>query len=374
MGIFVAVVGLKFGADFVPIYRSHPDVKDVVLVDQDSERRRDVARRFGLRDGYATFDEALADPRIDAVHVLTPVSFHADMTVRALEQGRHVACAVPMATTLADIDRIIEAQARGGGRYMMMETAVYGREYAYAERMLRADEFGQLSLYRGHHIQNIDGYPPYWHGFPPMHYATHATAPLLGLLDTRVESVRCLGAGRLSAARMTAGEHENPFPCEVGLFRMAGSDLIAEVTVAFFQTARKYVEGFSLYGERAGLEWPTDNVGPLAVYHMQDAPEGVVGNPIQLQHVDPPDVVELLPPALRAFVRESDVLLPGMPEPVHVNAHHGGLASVPGARVRVEHRRGTGSVGRRASCRIVDGAGNPGPRFGSCGRGDARSP
>ena len=174
MGTSVAIVGLRFGADFVPIYRSHPDVDEVVLVDPDSERRRDVARRFGLSDGYATFDEALADPRIDAVHLLTPVSFHADMTVRALEQGLHVACAVPMATTLADIDRIIEAQARGGGRYMMMETAVYAREYSYAQRMLHADEFGQLTLYRGHHIQNIDGYPGYWLGYPPMHYATHA--------------------------------------------------------------------------------------------------------------------------------------------------------------------------------------------------------
>lgn len=322
MGITVAVVGLRFGADFVPIYRSHPDVDDVVLVDADPARRLEVARRFGLADGYASLDDALADPRVDAVHLLTPVSFHADMTVRALETGRHVACAVPMATSLDDIDRILEARALGGGRYMMMETAVYAREYAFAERMLRDGGFGALTLYRGHHIQNIDGYPPYWQGYPPMHYATHAISPLLALLDTRVETVRALGAGRLAPHR--AGGYGNPFPNEIGLFTIAGSDLVAEVTVAFFQTARKYIEGFHLYGEHGGVEWPADNVGPLTVYRMQDAPEGVVGNPIQRETVEPPDVPERLPAALRGFVRESEVQLAGMPEPVAVNAYHGG--------------------------------------------------
>lgn len=322
MGITVAVVGLRFGADFVPIYRSHPDVDDVVLVDADPARRLEVARRFGLAEGYASLDDALADPRVDAVHLLTPVSFHADMTVRALESGRHVACAVPMATSLDDIDRILAARARGGGRYMMMETAVYAREYAFAERMLRDGGFGALTLYRGHHIQNIDGYPPYWQGYPPMHYATHAISPLLALLDTRVETVRALGAGRLAPHR--AGGYGNPFPNEIGLFTIAGSDLVAEVTVAFFQTARKYIEGFHLYGEHGGVEWPADNVGPLTVYRMQDAPEGVVGNPIQRETVEPPDVPERLPAALRGFVRESEVQLAGMPEPVAVNAYHGG--------------------------------------------------
>ena len=322
VGVTVAVVGVRFGADFVPIYLSHPDVDDVVIVDADPERRRAVARRYGLGDGHASLDEALADPRIDAVHLLTPVSFHADMTVQVLDSGRHVACAVPMATSLPDIDRILEARARGGGRYMMMETAVYAREYAYVESMLRDDAFGALTLYRGHHIQNIDGYPPYWQGYPPMHYITHALAPLLALLDTRVETVRALGAGRLAPHR--AGGYGNPFPSEIGLFTVAGSEVVAEVTVAFFQTARKYIEGFHLYGERGGVEWPADNVGPLTVYRMSDPPDGVVGNPIERATIDPPDVPERLPAALRGFVRESDVLLAGMSEPVRVNAHHGG--------------------------------------------------
>lgn len=324
MGITIAVVGLRFGAAFVPIYRSHPAVGDVVLVDPDLERRQAVARAFALDEGHASLDDALADPRVDAVHLLTPVSFHAEMTVQALEAGRHVACAVPMATTLDDLDRIIAAQQRANRRYMMMETAVYAREYAFVDGLLRDGAFGALTLYRGHHVQNIDGYPPYWQGYPPMHYVTHALAPLLALLDTRVEGVRALGAGRISPERSAIGGYDNPFPTEIGLFTVEGSELVAEVTVAFFQTARKYIEGFSLYGERAGIEWPVDNTGPLSLYRMTDAPEGVVGNPITFESVDPPDVAERLPAELRMFVRDSEIQLPGMPEPVPIHAHHGG--------------------------------------------------
>ncbi|MGI8589735.1 MAG: hypothetical protein ACR2M5_01895 [Nakamurella sp.] len=46
----VAVVGLGFGQDFVPIYLSHPDVASVVLVEPDARRRQQVSAGFGLAE------------------------------------------------------------------------------------------------------------------------------------------------------------------------------------------------------------------------------------------------------------------------------------------------------------------------------------
>ena len=319
----VAIVGLGFGAAFAPIYLSHPDVGRVVLVDSDRERREQVARTFGIEPGFGDLQEALADPDIDAVHILTPVFLHADMVVAALEAGKHVACAVPMATSLEDIDRIMRAQKSSGRTYMMMETSVYAREYFAVEEMLRSGEFGALTLYRGYHVQNLDGFPTYWQGFPPMHYVTHALAPILALEGTSVESVSARGAGRLPEHRRTGG-FDNPFPAEAGLFALRDSDVLADITMAFFQTGRDYVEGFSLYGESKGIEWPTDNVGPLTVFDMAPPPEGGRGNVVRTSEHEPTDRPERLPEALRGFVRSSDVLLPGMSAPVHVPAHHGG--------------------------------------------------
>jgi predicted dehydrogenase len=322
-GLRIAVVGLGFGQDFVPIYLSHPAVDSVVLVEPDAERRHQVAARFGLDEGHADLAEVLTDPSVDAVHILAPVFLHADMVVAALDAGKHVACAVPMATTLADLDRIIAAQQRSGTNYMMMETTVFGREYLVVEDMHRRHEFGDLTLYRGYHIQNLEGFPVYWLGYPPMHYVTHALSPILSLLDTTVASVRCQGAGKLAASNAT-GAFDNPYPAEVGLFTLRNSDVLADVTMSFFQTARSYIEGFSLYGDRRGIEWPLDNEGDLTVFDMYPPDAGNRGNRVEATSLAPQDFPDRLPPSLAQFVRPSDVQLPGMPESITLLAHHGG--------------------------------------------------
>lgn len=322
-GVTIAVVGLGFGQDLVPIYLSHPDVARVVLVEPDDRRRTEVATRFGVVDAYADMAEALGDPAVDAVHILAPVALHADLAVAALEAGKHVACAVPMATTLEDLDRIIAAQEASGQTYMMMETTVYGREYLVVEEMLARGDFGDLTLYRGFHIQNLEGFPTYWQGYPPMHYVTHALSPILALLGTRVESVTCQGAGRLKQ-QFDSGGFGNPYPTEVGLFTLADSDVLADSTMSFFQTSRSYIEGFAIYGDRCGVEWPPDNEGDLTVYSMYPPEEVERGNRVVTSGLTPRDFPERLPATLGQFTRPTTVQLPGMPEPAIVLAHHGG--------------------------------------------------
>lgn len=323
MGVTVAVVGLGFGRDFVPLYLSHPDVDRVVLVDSDRHRRASVAAAFAIGPGFDDLPSALRDPSIDAVHILAPVSTHAEFVIAALRAGKHVACAVPMATNLDDVRRIIEEHERSGLTYMMMETAVYGREFRQVDELVAAGRFGALTLYRGFHIQNLDGFPPYWQGYPPMHYATHALSPALALLDTTVESVRCLGAGRLADERRTGG-FANPFPSEVALFRLRGHDLVAEVTVAFFQTAHPYAEGFSLYGEHFGFDWVGDDAVDGVFYRMDPPAPGDRGNRVAVEPIPAVDRHHDLPPALAVFTTNNEIQLEGMPMPVPVGASHGG--------------------------------------------------
>lgn len=324
-GLSIAVVGLGFGQDFVPIYLAHPTVDRVVLVEPNAQHLAEVAARFAIPEADARADiaDVLDDPTIDAVHILAPVFLHADLAVRVLEAGKHCACAVPMATTLEDIDRIRAAVQASGRRYMMMETTVFAREFFEVRAMHERGELGDLTLYRGFHIQNLDGFPSYWQGYPPMHYLTHALSPALALVDSRVTRVSARGAGVLTGEQ-TSGGFDNRFPTEVGLFELEGTPLIANITMSFFNTARAYVEGFALYGSQRGVEWPEDNEGPLTVHDMGAPAPGSRGNSIRTRTVAPRDPVELLPEPLRAFVDWNEVQLPGMPAPVRVNAYHGG--------------------------------------------------
>ncbi|MGX9182202.1 Gfo/Idh/MocA family protein, partial [Mesorhizobium sp. BHbdii] len=125
----VAVIGMGFGSEFAAIYSDHPDVASVTICDADEAKLADVSARLGLRKAYLTLEEVLADRSIDAVHIATPVALHAQQVLAVLKARKHCACAVPMATSFDDLHAIIEAQKAVGVNYMMMETAVYSREF-----------------------------------------------------------------------------------------------------------------------------------------------------------------------------------------------------------------------------------------------------
>lgn len=298
--IRLAVVGLHFGASFVPIYQRHPDVGRVIVCDRDEELMHLVGDKFGIKDRFAGLDELLAADACDAVHLLTPVPLHVEQTLKVLAAGKHCACAVPMATDLDGLHRVLAAQRQSGKNYMMMETAVYTREFLFAEALHRRGELGNLTFLRGTYYQDLEGdYPSYWRMQPPMHYITHAIAPLLALAQTRAEKAFCLGSGRLRPDIQQPGG--NIFPLQTALFKLAGTNIAAEVTRSWFQTARPYTEAFSVYGDKAGFEWPQlEHEDPL-FFILQPLQPKRRGRSVSAERIKPPDRADLLPAEIASF-------------------------------------------------------------------------
>lgn len=319
----IAVVGLGFGREFLPIYARHPHVGRIGICDSDAARLAAVGDTHGIPDRFTSLDDVLADDRWDAVHLLTPVAQHARGVLAVLRAGKHCACAVPMATSLTDIREIIAAQQATGRTYMMMETSVYGREFLHVKDRHEAGDVGPLTFLRGVHMQDLDGFPTYWWGFPPMYYLTHALSPLLALSGARVDKVHCLGSGRL--ADELVRDYDNPYPLETGIFRLDRDDLAAEVTMSFFQTARGYQEGFSVYGRKLGFEWEQLTGEGPAEFTMRPVAHGSRGRAADETRVDPAGRPDLLPPEIRRFTESCDYDPgTGAEQPVHVAAHHGG--------------------------------------------------
>ena len=91
-------------------------------------------------------------------------------TLAVLNAGKHCACAVPMATDIDDLRRIIAAERSANRNYMMMETAVYTREFLFVQDLHLRGELGALTFLRGTYFQDLEGdYPAYWRAQPPMH-------------------------------------------------------------------------------------------------------------------------------------------------------------------------------------------------------------
>ena len=61
---------------------------------------------------------------------------------------------------------------------MMAETVVYAREFLFIKEMYEKGELGQDPVLQASHPQDMDGWPDYWEGMLPMHYATHCVGPV----------------------------------------------------------------------------------------------------------------------------------------------------------------------------------------------------
>ncbi len=296
--IRVAVVGLGFGAEFVPIYLDHPDVASVAICDQQPERLQKVAERFGIRQCHSRLEDVLAG-EVDAVHLVSGIPDHAQQALAVLESGLHCACTVPMAISIEDLRGIVSAQRKTGRNYMMMETAVYTRQFLYAKDLLARGEFGRIQFLRGAHYQDMECWPPYWAGLPPMYYATHAVAPLLALAGCRATKVHCLGSGWMRES--LHAQYGNSFPVETAIFQLESSGLAAEVTRTLFHCARDYMESFVVYGENACLEWQMEKDSPVLFRMEPWQPDRT--RPCTNRRIEAPDRQDLLPGPIARYTR-----------------------------------------------------------------------
>ena len=84
------IVGLEFGAEFIPIYQRHANAEMSPLCQRTESKLDKVGDKYGIDVRYTDYDAMLADPNIDVIHINTPLPLHADQVVRALEGGKHV--------------------------------------------------------------------------------------------------------------------------------------------------------------------------------------------------------------------------------------------------------------------------------------------
>ena len=298
--IRVALVGLGFGGEFASIYLNHPNVEYLGICDANEHRLANISGKFGIERCHTDIQEVIDSDEYDAVHIVTSIPLHAEHTVAVLESGKHCACTVPMATSIEDLKAIVAAQRKSGKNYMMMETSVYHREFLFAKEMYERGEMGDIALLKGAHYQDMEKWPPYWEGLPPMWYATHAISPLLAITKTRATKVHCFGSGRLREELQE--QYGNPYPAETAIFQLEGMDAALEVTRTLFHTARSYTESFSVYGEDAAFEWQQlEDESPI-LFRMAPYQPGNV-RPITEERIKVPDRQDLLPKPIARFTQ-----------------------------------------------------------------------
>ncbi|HUG70504.1 MAG TPA: Gfo/Idh/MocA family oxidoreductase [Pirellulaceae bacterium] len=291
----VAMVGLGFGAEFIPIYQSHPNANVHAICRRNEAELNKVGDALGIDRRYTNYEDVLGDADVDFVHINSPIPDHARMSLQALDAGKHVMCTVPMATTIDECRQIVEKVNATGLKYMMAETVVYSREFLFIKEMYEKGELGKIQYMQASHPQDMDGWPDYWERMIPMHYATHVVSPVLGLVNGLAEQVSCYGSGTVRDD--IAKKSGNKFAVESCQIKIADSDIAAHIWRFLYDTARQYRESFDVYGTKKSFEW-TLVEGEPHVLHTAKKPEPEIAS-----HVDVPDYAHLLPEPIRKFTQ-----------------------------------------------------------------------
>ncbi len=287
----IAIVGLHFGKEFIPIYQKHPNAEVYAICQRTKDQLDKVGNEFGIKNRYTRFEDVLRDKEVDAIHLATPIADHAKMTLASLNAGKHTTCAVPMATTKDECFEIIKARKKADKVYLMIETHVYTRAFLYAKELVETGQLGKIQFMRGTHTQNMSlpGWPSYWYGFPPMLYGTHAIAPALALANATVESVVCYGSGEIR--KEYAKHYGAPFAAQTAILKLRDSDIAMEVTRWCFDTIRQCRESFDVYGTKLSFEWEQIEHEGFAVF----------SNFEDVKRIQPPDYGHRLPKELAAL-------------------------------------------------------------------------
>ena len=289
----IAVVGLGFGAEFIPIHQRHPHVELAAICQRSEDKLNKVGDAYGVERRYTSYADLLKDKEIDAVHINSPIPDHAPMSLAALEAGKHVMCTVPMATTVEDCKKIVDLSEKTGLKYMMAETVVYAREFLFVKQMADAGELGDIQFLQASHQQDMDGWPDYWPGLPPMHYATHCVGPCLALQRLDAEEVSCFGSGEIREELIS--RYGSPFAIESAHVKLRASKVVARVIRSLFDTARQYRESFDVYGSKKSFEWQLCE-GEEPVIHTAKKPEPEIPTRVAV-----PDFAHLLPEPIQRF-------------------------------------------------------------------------
>lgn len=111
---------------------------------RDARRSDDFCKQFGGVVSYASYDQAIGDPNVDAVVVAVPPRFHLDLTLQALAAGKHVLVEKPAFLSMADYEQVVAARDRAGRVVLVGENDHYKPLAVTLRRLVSEGAIGDM--------------------------------------------------------------------------------------------------------------------------------------------------------------------------------------------------------------------------------------
>jgi phthalate 4,5-cis-dihydrodiol dehydrogenase len=206
----LGVIGLgRASTSMLPSLAAHPCVRLVAGCDLRPEATEAFAAKYGAQT-CASADELCRLPDVDAVYIATPHQWHAPHVLLAAQHGKHAIVEKPLALTLADCDRMIEAVAQAGTHLVVGHTHSFDPPVLAMRAIIASGALGRLRmintwdftdfLYRPRRPEELD--------------TALGGGIIFNQVPHQVDTVRLLGGGLLRSVRSSAGVWDPARPTE----------------------------------------------------------------------------------------------------------------------------------------------------------------
>lgn len=146
--------GIAFGKH-LPALAKLEQVDIVALCDIEEEKASKAAKEYGAEGAkvYTDYRELLEDKTIDVVHVCTPNDSHAEISIAALESGKHVMCEKPMAKTAEEARQMVEAAKRTGKKLTIGYQNRFRADSMYLKQFCEDGGLGEIYYAKAHALR-----------------------------------------------------------------------------------------------------------------------------------------------------------------------------------------------------------------------------
>jgi predicted dehydrogenase len=149
----IGVVGLGYwGPNLARNFDRLPGAELAWLCDGDDEVRERMAAAFPASRATAELDDLLADERLDAVVIATPVPTHAPLAERVLAAGKHCFVEKPLAQSAADAERVVQAAEEAGRTLMVGHLLEYHPGLEMLNQLASSGELGDIHYIYGNRL------------------------------------------------------------------------------------------------------------------------------------------------------------------------------------------------------------------------------
>ena len=250
----------------IPGFQALREAKVVSIASRSGRNARATAEEFGIPHHTDDWRELVRNPAVDLVCVTTPPRLHLEMTLAALENGKHVLCEKPMAMNTVEASRMRDA-ANASGLLALIDHQlrfVNGRQKAF--EMIRSGAIGRIRHVRymfRNAVRGDHNLPWTWWsdldqgGGALGAIVSHIVDSIRWLLDTEVEDVFCNLHTHVRARPYNGQQREVTSDDEALLvMKLSGDDLLdnatGAVTVSMVEGG-PYRNRFDLFGTAGAL-------------------------------------------------------------------------------------------------------------------------